>query len=126
LIGHFIIDLIDETGYFSGDVEELAERLAAPIEEVEAVLQLVQTLEPSGVGARSLRECLAIQLAERDRLDPAMAVMLDNLELVAKRNIAALRRLCDVDEDDILEMIAELRALTAKPGLAFGSMPIQP
>ncbi|WP_413991903.1 RNA polymerase factor sigma-54 [Labrys okinawensis] len=126
LIGHFIIDLIDETGYFTGSVEEIAERLAAPAGEVEAVLRIVQSFEPSGVGARSLKECLAIQLAERDRLDPAIAVMLDNLELVAKRNIAGLRRLCGVDEEDVAEMIGELRALTPKPGLAFGSMPIQP
>ncbi|CAM5772256.1 RNA polymerase sigma-54 factor 2 [Labrys miyagiensis] len=126
LIGHFIIDQIDETGYFTGSLDEIAERLSAPIEEVEAVLLVVQSFEPSGVGARSLKECLAIQLAERNRLDPAMAVLLDNLELVARRNVAALRRLCGVDEEDVAEMIAEVRGLTPKPGLAFGSMPIQP
>jgi RNA polymerase sigma-54 factor len=126
MIGHFIIDMIDETGYFVGSLEELADRLSAPFEEVEGVLRIVQTFEPSGIGARSLKECLAIQLAERDRLDPAMATLVDNLELVAKRNIPALKRLCGVDEDDVVEMITELRGLTPKPGLAFGSMPIQP
>jgi RNA polymerase sigma-54 factor len=126
MIGHFIIDMIDETGYLVGSIEEVALRLGAPVGEVEAVLAIVQTFEPSGIAARTLHECLAIQLAEKDRLDPAMACLLDHLELVAKRNIPALRRLCGVDEEDIIEMIAELRALTPKPGLAFGSMPIQP
>ncbi|MEW9307941.1 RNA polymerase factor sigma-54 [Labrys neptuniae] len=126
LIGHFIIDMIDEAGYLVGDLAELAERLGAPLQEVEAVLAIVQGFEPSGIGARSLKECLALQLKERNRLDPAMATLLDNLELVAKRNIPALRRLCGVDEDDVAEMIAELRGLTPKPGLAFGSTPVQP
>ncbi|MDQ0392560.1 RNA polymerase factor sigma-54 [Labrys monachus] len=126
MIGHFIIDMIDETGYFAGNLDEIAERLDAEPADVEAVLAVVQGFDPSGVGARSLKECLAIQLGERDRLDPAMAALLEHLDLVAKRNIPALRRVCGVDEEDVAEMIAELRALTPKPGLAFGSAPIQP
>jgi RNA polymerase sigma-54 factor len=96
------------------------------VADVEAVLAVVQTLEPSGVGARSLQECLAIQLRERDRLDPAMAALIDNLPLLAKGDMAALRRLCGVDAEDLADMIAELRRLDPKPGHAFGAEPVQP
>src|SRR5690606_28568510 len=82
--------------------------------------------DPTGVGARDLSECLAIQLRERDRLDPAMQALLARLDLVAKRDIAALKRICGVDEEDLLDMIAEIRALDPKPGNAFGGSAAQP
>ena len=126
LIGQFLIDMVDDAGYLIGSLDEVAEKLAAPREDVEAVLAILQTFEPSGVCARNLRECLAIQLKERDRLDPAMAALLDHLELLARRDLAGLRRICAVDDEDLAGMIAEIRALTPKPGLAFGSTPIQP
>jgi len=87
---------------------------------------VIQSFEPSGIAARSLKECLAIQLRELDRLDPAMAIFIEHLDLVAKRDLTALRKLCGVDDDDIAEMLAEIRALTPKPGLIFGSTPVQP
>ena len=68
------------------------------------------------MGARDLRECLAVQLAERNRLDPAMQALLDNLDLLAKRELRRLMVLCGVDADDLAEMIAELRQLDPKPG----------
>ena len=87
---------------------------------------MIQTFEPAGVGARDLAECLAIQLRERDRFDPAMATLIGHLDLVAKRENAALRRLCGVDEEDLAEMLKELRALNPKPGASFGSAHVQP
>ena len=126
LIGQYLIDLIDETGYLTGDLGDVAAKLGAPLDRVEAVLEVLQTLEPSGVGARSLAECLAIQLKERDRYDPAMQALIVHLDLLAKRDLAALKKLCGVDEEDLLEMVSELRALDPKPGLAFGSAPVQP
>jgi RNA polymerase sigma-54 factor len=126
LIGHFLIDLVDDAGYLAGPIEEVAEKLSADAAEVERILKVLQGFEPSGVCARTLKECLAIQLAERDRLDPAMAALLDNLDLLARRDLAALRRLCAVDDEDLAEMIGEVRSLTPKPGLAFGSTPVQP
>ena len=126
LIGHFLIDLVDEAGYISGSIAEIAERLSAEIAEVERILAILQSFEPSGVCARSLKECLAIQLAEQNRLDPAMAALLDHLDLLARRDIAALKRHCGVDDDDLAEMIREVRNLNPKPGLSFGSTPVQP
>ena len=126
LIGVAIVDSIDEAGYFRGDLPELAERLGAPLTDVERILAIVQGFEPTGVGARDLAECLALQLKEQNRLDPAMAAFLEQLDLVARRDIAGLCTHCGVDADDVADMIAEIRALTPKPGLTFGSDPVQP
>lgn len=119
-IGAHLIDLIDESGYLAGSVDEVAERLGAPLPRVARVLATIQTFDPSGIGARDLAECLAIQLRERDRFDPAMQALVANLPLLAKRDFAALRRLCGVDDEDMADMVAELRALDPKPGRAFG------
>ena len=124
-IGRAIIDAIDETGYLRESVEDIAARLGASAAETATVLAIVQTLDPSGVGARDLAECLAIQLRERDRFDPAMEIFVANLPLVAKRDFAQLSKLCGVDEEDILDMAAELRRLDPKPGRAFGDPPTQ-
>ncbi len=126
LIGHAIISEIDETGYFRAEVEGIADQLGADAKVVAEVLQIVQRFEPSGVGARNLAECLAIQLREHDRYDPAMATLIDNLELVARRDHAGLMKLCGVDGEDLAEMLAELKALNPKPGHAFGGVVVQP
>lgn len=121
LIGDHLIDLIDESGYLAGSIEEVAERLGAPRARVERVLGVLQTFEPSGIGARDLAECLAIQLRERDRFDPAMQALVANLPLLAKRDFTALQRLCGVDDEDMADMVVELRALDPKPGRAFAT-----
>ena len=126
MIGQFLIDMVDEAGYLAGDLATVAEKLGAPIAEVEAVLSIVQTFDPSGVCARNLTECLSIQLREQDRFDPAMQALVGRLDLLAKRDLASLRRICGVGDDDLTEMIAEIRRLNPKPGLAFGSTTVQP
>ena len=126
MIGQYLIDLVDEAGYLTGDLSAVVEKLGASRAEVEAVLAVLQTFDPPGVCARSLNECLAAQLKERDRYDPAMQALVAHLDLLAKRDLAGLRRVCGVDEEDLLEMIAEIRRLNPKPGLAFGSTPVQP
>ncbi|MEW6258069.1 MAG: RNA polymerase factor sigma-54 [Pseudomonadota bacterium] len=126
LIGLNLIGLIDETGYFTGDLAQVADLLQADLAEVERVLALIQTFEPSGVGARSLSECLAIQLRERDRCDPAMQALLAHLDLLARHDRNALKRVCGVDAEDLADMIAEIRRLDPKPGLVFGSTVVHP
>jgi RNA polymerase sigma-54 factor len=121
-----LIDCIDEAGYMRGDVEEIAVRLGTTRALVEEVLAVLQGFDPIGVGARDLPECLAIQLKAKDRLDPAMAAFLTRLDLVARRETAALGAICGVDAEDIADMIREIRELTPKPGLAFGTEPVQP
>ncbi len=125
-IGQSVIDGIDESGYLREDLGEIAARLEADIAEAERVLAIIQTFDPSGVGARDLAECLAIQLKERDRYDPAMQAFIANLPLVARRDFAQLAKLCGVDHEDIVDMATELRRLEPKPGRAFGGAPIQP
>jgi RNA polymerase sigma-54 factor len=124
-IGQAIIDAIDETGYLREAIEDIAARLGSSVAETEAVLAIIQGFDPSGVGARDLAECLAIQLRERDRFDPAMEIFVANLPLVAKRDFAQLSKLCRVDEEDVADMAAELRRLDPKPGRAFGDAPTQ-
>jgi RNA polymerase sigma-54 factor len=112
----------------AGQIEAGASRpvLEASVAEVEDVLRLIQTFEPSGVGARSLSECLAIQLREKDRCDPAMQAMLAHLDLLARHDRNALKRLCGVDNEDLADMIAEIRRLDPKPGLVFGTGVVHP
>ncbi|MGO9389989.1 RNA polymerase factor sigma-54 [Rhodoblastus sp.] len=126
MIGLAIIDAIDEAGYLRESAENIAERLGATAERVEKVIALVQTFEPTGIGARDLAECLALQLLEQDRYDPAMQAMIANLPLVARRDFAALRKICGVDDEDLSDMLAEIRRLDPKPGRAFGGSIVQP
>jgi RNA polymerase sigma-54 factor len=126
MIGQYLIDMVDEAGYLVGDLESVAEKLGATLSEVESVLAILHGFDPAGVCARNLAECLAIQLKERDRFDPAMAALVGRLDLLAKRDLAGLRRLCGVSEDDLADMVAEIRQLNPKPGLVFGSTAVQP
>lgn len=114
-----IVEELDEAGYLRTGLDELGQRLGAAAPELEAALALVQSCAPTGVGARGLAECLRLQLAERGRLDPAMAELVANLELVARSERRRLRALCGVDDADLTEMLAELRALDPRPGAAF-------
>ena len=126
MIGQYLIDLVDDAGYLNGDLALVAEKLGAPVGEVEAVLAILQGFDPLGVCARNLTECLAIQLKERNRFDPAMQALVAHLDLLAKRDLAALRRLCGVGDEDLTDMIGEIRKLNPKPGLAFDSVQMQP
>jgi RNA polymerase sigma-54 factor len=123
-IGRHLIHTLDEAGYLTEDLAEVAARLQVPPEEAEAALRLIQSLEPSGVGARNLAECLAIQLGERNRLDPAMQALLAHLHLVARQDFAGLLAVCGVDREDLADMLAEIRRLEPKPGLAFTPVPV--
>lgn len=120
-----LIDGVDEGGYLRADLDEIAERLGCAAERIEAVLGLCQGFEPTGVMARSVPECLKLQLVERNRFDPAMAALLDNLQLLARHDLSALRKACGVDAEDMAEMISELKALTPRPGAGFGGDPAQ-
>ena len=120
-----LIDGVDEGGYLRLELAEVADRLGCDLARVEAVLAVCHGFEPTGVMARSVPECLQLQLVERNRFDPAMAALLDNLGLLARRDMAALRKLCGVDAEDLADMIAELKGLTPRPGAGFGGEPAQ-
>ena len=126
LIGQYLVDLVDEAGYIPQNLAGLAERLGAPLELVEAVLAKLQTLDPPGIFARSLAECLMLQLKDQNRYDPLMAKLLANLELLANRNLTALKKAVETDMDELADMIQEIKRLNPKPGLKFGSVQMQP
>jgi RNA polymerase sigma-54 factor len=119
-IARAVIDQLDEAGYLTATLAEMAAALEVPLAEVERALHVVQSLDPTGVGARSLAECLALQAREADRYDPCMARLIDNLDLVARGDVARLKRLCEVDDEDFADMLSELRAYDPRPGLRFG------
>ncbi len=125
IIGRNFIDNLDERGYLTTGLEQIAEQLGAPMPLVETVLEKVKGCDPAGVFARSLAECLAIQLKEKNRLDPMMAALLDNLDLVASHDMTTLMRRIGADRDDLTDMLAELRELDPKPGRAFDGAPVQ-
>ncbi|NTF40697.1 RNA polymerase sigma-54 factor [Rhizobium sp. AC27/96] len=119
LIAQHLVDQLDDAGYLRADLNETVERLGSAIGDVERVLATLQLLDPPGIFARSLSECLEIQLRQKDRFDPAMERLIENLELLARRDFASLKRLCGVDEEDLLDMMAEIRQLNPKPGSCF-------
>jgi len=122
-VAQILIDGVDDGGYLRADLGEVAERLGCSMELIERVLKICQGFEPTGVMARSVPECLRLQLIERNRFDPAMEALIENLELLARRDLSALRRVCGVDDEDLADMIRELKALTPRPGAAFGAEP---
>ena len=119
MIGAYLIDVIDEAGYIKEDLRAVADTLGTETKEVEKVLGLLQLFDPPGVCARNLSECLALQLKEQNRLDPAMQLLLDNLVLFAEGRFDDLQKRCGVDKEDIRQMVGEIRALNPKPGSAF-------
>jgi RNA polymerase sigma-54 factor len=125
-IAEALADSLDSSGYLAVSLTELAGLLSVDARRIEAVLIRLHGLDPAGVFARDLAECLAIQLRERNRLDPAMQTLLANLELVGQRDWTRLKRLCGVDAEDLSDMLAELRALDPRPALGFEGPPVQP
>lgn len=126
LIGAFLIDHVEDSGYLGVSLDEASDTLGADHDTVGRVLAIIQTFEPTGVMARDLAECMALQLKERDRFDPAMQTFVENLELVAAREFTKLAGLCGVDAEDITDMLQELRELDPKPGLSFAPDTAEP
>lgn len=126
MIGAHLIGLVNEAGYMTGDATSVAGMLGTTQELVEETLTIIQTFDPPGIMARNLKECLAIQLKERDRLDPAMQCFLEHLDLLAKHDFARLKSACKVDMEDLRDMADEIRTLNPKPGNVFGSVVVQP
>ncbi len=121
VLAEIIVQQLDQNGYLSTALDEIADDTGASLAEVEAALKLVQEMDPPGVGARGLSECLALQAKAADRYDPAMARLIDNLDLLAKGRLNDLKRICAVDDEDLADMIQELRAYDPKPGSRFSS-----
>jgi RNA polymerase sigma-54 factor len=121
-LSRVIAEMLEETGYLTVPLDEVVRLSGAPMETVEAALAIVQGLDPPGVGARSLAECLALQAKAADRYDPAMARLIDNLDLLSKGRTNDLKRICGVDDEDLADMIRELRGYDPKPGCQLAAL----
>ncbi|MEZ5647862.1 MAG: RNA polymerase factor sigma-54 [Alphaproteobacteria bacterium] len=119
ILAAHLLDALDDAGYLTTGIDEIASRIGCPAARLEKTLRRLQQFEPAGIFARDLKECLTLQLIDRNRLDPLIIKLLDRLDLVAAGKIAALQRICGVDYEEIRAMIAELRTLNPKPGHAF-------
>ncbi len=125
VLAEIIVGQLDANGYLATALADIAHDAGATLREAEAALALVQDLDPPGVGARSLAECLALQAKAVDRFDPAMARLIDNLDLLAKGRMNDLRRICGVDDEDLADMVRELRGYDPKPGSRFVDEPAE-
>ena len=126
-IGQAIIDSINEDGYVDDELEEIRATLApdvlATTDEIEAVLGIVQKFDPVGVAARSVSECVLLQLVQLDPATPglelALGIAAEHLDLVAEHQYAQLKRLMKATEDEINEALALVRACHPRPGAAI-------
>lgn len=125
MIGRELIESLDDDGYLRRPLTEIEAALGVDADRILTSLGTIQSFDPAGIGGRDLPECLAIQLREKNRLDPAMQMMLANLELLGRRDYAGLARLCGVSADDIVDMAEEIRDLDPRPGSRFASDPVQ-
>lgn len=125
IILQYLIGTLDEAGYLTEDVESIARHFGTGEKDIERVITIAQGFEPVGVFARDLAECLKLQQIENDRLDPAMNLLLDNLDILAKRDYNSIMRICKVDAEDLRDMISEIQALNPKPGMIFGGSVVQ-
>ena len=126
LIATAMIAVLDPAGRLGDAPEVLAAALGVEFAHFEAVRAVMMRFDPVGVFATSLAECLGVQLAEQNRLDPAIQALLDNLERLARREMRALQEICGVDAADLADMVAELRRLDPKPGARLDSEPLRP
>jgi RNA polymerase sigma-54 factor len=115
-----LIDQVEPSGYLSGDLKTTAYRIGVSDAAMDDALAALQRFDPTGVGARDLAECIALQAKEADRYDPCMAKLIQNLDLVARGSFDQLKRLCRVDDEDLRDMLQELRSYNPKPGSHFG------
>ena len=119
IIGLHLINLLDQAGYIAGELGQVAETLGCAPALVEATLKNLQAFDPPEIFARDLAECLTLQFRDQGRLDPAVRALVENLDLVGKRDFDSLRRICEVDADELSDMVAEIRRLNPKPGTQF-------
>lgn len=115
----FLAACLDESGYLREEVENLAQAAGLPAAVLEEGLSLLQTLDPAGVGARDLSQCLELQLRRAGEEGTALAVVQRGLERLARRQYRALAQELGVSQQEVLQAEARIRALDPRPGAAF-------
>lgn len=125
MLGALLIDMVDEAGYLRENVDDIAQKLGAEKTRIESLLSMMKKFSPSGVFARDLKECLALQLDDQGKLDAPMAILLDNLHLLAGHDMAALAKKCDVNGMYLMDMIGDIKSLNPKPASNFDHVVVQ-
>jgi RNA polymerase sigma-54 factor len=130
LIAYHLVDMLDKNGFLSSetledDLDNLAKNLGTSRDVIDDVIEDLKGFEPVGVFARNLKDCLKIQLEAQDRLDPSMEKFIDNLELLAKGEIAKLAKICDVDKDEIEYLTKEVKQLNPRPASGFENIQVE-
>jgi RNA polymerase sigma-54 factor len=122
-IGEFIIGSLDEKGYLGCSVEEIAEALEIQPEGVERVLAVIQSLDPPGIAARDLQECLKIQLLqlEAENSDRALAIVQHHMEDLTRRRFTRITRALGISEDELRESLDLIQSLQPHPGSTSSS-----
>lgn len=121
MIGALLIDSLDEAGYLRQSVTELSEKLSCSVERVGRLLDVLKGFDPTGVFARDLQECLALQLDEQGKLDQPMKTLLAHLSMLADHDLTGLAQKCDVNAAYLADMVADIRALNPKPAADFNA-----
>lgn len=119
IIALHLTEFLDESGYFRGDIKSIAQKLNTNETEISNILSQLQTLEPSGIFATSLSQCLSIQLKDLNRYDPMIEKLLQNLELLAARKFKELKKICETNDEDLASMINDIKSLNPKPAANF-------
>lgn len=120
-IAEHFIESLEATGWLDRPVETIAHSARCTPAAAEAVLRKIQQIDPPGLFARSLAECLKLQAADADILTPALSCLLDNLPLLARGEFDALAKICECDRKAIVAHFTTIRSFNPKPGLAFGT-----
>ena len=119
IIAARLVEFLDESGYFRGDLKTIAAKFKAPENEITTVLARMKEFEPAGIFAENLSECIAVQLRDRNRLDCLMQQMLQHLDLLAGRNFKELKKRLNINDEDLQSLITDIKSVNPKPAAAY-------
>ena len=125
MIGAMLIDRLDESGYLREDEDILLEKLGCSEERLTHLLTTMKGFDPTGIFAKDLAECMALQLDERGQLDAPMQTLIENLNMLGDHDFKGLAEKCGVNETYLQDMVAEIRALNPRPASEFDHLVVQ-
>ena len=119
IIAGYLVNLLQESGYIELDISKACKDLKITEAHILGVLHRLQTIEPTGIFARNLQECLTLQLKDRGEYNDIFVIILENLQLLAMHDTSKLAKLCKIERDELAEYIAEIKRLNPKPCSGF-------
>ncbi len=125
MIGAMLIDRLDESGYLREDPESLAEEIGCSIGRMNKLVMELKGFDPTGIFARDLADCMALQLSERGQLDGPMNTLLDNLHMLGDHDFKGLAAKCGVNDTYLMDMVNEIKSLNPRPAAEFDHLVVQ-